>query len=517
MPEHARNRLSLQLLHGRICIFLVLGWACLVAPLQSFAQKDSIWFSLESSAAFSAKEYLPHYLYSMSHGLLSVDPYILKPGAKWKHHFSEDLNFFTGLAVSDKFPLSKTYIHEGYGGVEWKFLRAWAGRKEQVQGLMNDTLTSGSLAKSGNTTPVPMIMIETPGFVEVPFTQDWLHFKAGFGHGWFGNDRYAKGTWLHEKSLHFMLKGNLPFSMYGGLRHYAMWGGTSPVLGELDNSFGDFLRVITASSGKSSVAGGESGNRLGNHLGVLEKGISFKLGEVRIKIYDQIPFEDHSGIKWFFNRDRLAGIDLSFQNNKIFKEIVYEFINTKYQSGPGTPDPLEHRSNYGHKYGGRDDYYNNYLYKGGWTYGNMVLGSPLITTINRMQQYQPQFSDALSGAIVNNRVSGHHLGILLQPKKYLSLMAKFTYTNNSGTYTGLNGGRFEWGSKKETFDHESYFFFKGKDQLYSQLKMQIKPKENYPLIFNIDVAADWGELSENWGLQAGVQVMLIERIKDTSQ
>ena len=75
---------------------------------------------------------------------------------------------------------------------------------------------------------------------------------------------------------------------------------------------------------------------------------------------------------------------------------------------------------------GNDDYFNNYIYRNGWTYEGMTLGTPLITS--------PIFNEDGSDQILNNRVMAFHLGLggMLGKINYRSF---FTYSINKGTHS----------------------------------------------------------------------------------
>lgn len=113
----------------------------------------------------------------------------------------------------------------------------------------------------------------------------------------------------------------------------------------------------------------------------------------------------------------------SKDRDRLINGIVYEFINTTDQSGP--------IDSYGENKGmwpiGNDDYFNNGIYRFGWTYHNMVIGTPLITSpaILRVSSKESEY-------IPNNKVICHHIGL---EGKYRNLLYKLfaTYYLNYGT------------------------------------------------------------------------------------
>ena len=69
---------------------------------------------------------------------------------------------------------------------------------------------------------------------------------------------------------------------------------------------------------------------------------------------------------------------------------------------------------------GEDTYYNNSLYRSGWTYEGQVLGSPLLLKNNR------------GPGISNNIVLAHHVGLSGQLPQRINYLLKLTYSRNYG-------------------------------------------------------------------------------------
>src|SRR5690606_8071871 len=156
--------------------------------------------------------------------------------------------------------------------------------------------------------------------------------------------------------------------LFGGFLHSAMWGGTHPTEGKLSSGFKDYLKIIVASGGGANSPGGEVVNALGDHRGAIDYGAEFSVKNYDFIIYNQIIFEDASSYSTT-NRDRLVGLSIKNRDKtQWISGLLYEFLHTKYQSGPGLTDPFswDTNNNYGYDYGGRDNYYNNYLYSTGW-------------------------------------------------------------------------------------------------------------------------------------------------------
>jgi len=102
---------------------------------------------------------------------------------------------------------------------------------------------------------------------------------------------------------------------------------------------------------------------------------------------------------------------------------VVEFISTVNQSGaPQPPDPEDTRHPTWN-----DNYFNNWLYKMGWTYHNMTIGNPLITSSVFSNDNNTHEN------ITNNRINAIHGGITgsISVIKYTMVC---TWSVNKGTY-----------------------------------------------------------------------------------
>ena len=115
---------------------------------------------------------------------------------------------------------------------------------------------------------------------------------------------------------------------------------------------------------------GES-NALGNHIGITEWTWDQRLGSFRLQINYQKPFEDQGSMQYLSLKDFLLGFNLMFPKESKLKQVYFEWIRSLSQSGPGLPDPTDlitnEEQNMGYEFGGRDDYFNNWLYQSGWT------------------------------------------------------------------------------------------------------------------------------------------------------
>ena len=83
--------------------------------------------------------------------------------------------------------------------------------------------------------------------------------------------------------------------------------------------------------------------------------------------------------------------------------------------------------------GGNDDYFNNSVYLFGWTLHQMTIGTPLITSPIILSGNKQTLIDGHSvDYILNNKVTGHHLGVE-GTYKNLSYKIFYTWYLNFGT------------------------------------------------------------------------------------
>ena len=164
----------------------------------------------------------------------------------------------------------------------------------------------------------------------------------------------------------------------------------------------------------------------------------------RLALYADHFFEDHSsmlmvdydgygtGSDWderkhnryflYDLKDMMLGAELNIKDGSWLRDIVVEYLYTKYQSGPVYHDHTPSMSNH---ISGRDDYYNHSLYTG-WQHWGMVMGNPLYRS--------PLYNDDGTIVVSNNRFVAWHLGISGQPLPALSYRLLATWQKGFGTY-----------------------------------------------------------------------------------
>lgn len=478
------DRLSLKITFTFWVIVLISSCAF----SQAFKKPD---YSLETGASFSTGKQTPFWLLSNQYGLLTPNKFNGWLKADLHTQLSKkNIDYDYRLELLNRYSnKNELYVNQAYARLKLYFINIQAGSMEETFGNQDSSLSSGGLLWSGNARPMPKISIMVPNYTKIPFTFGLLEFKGGISHGWFGEEPFVNKAWLHHKFGYIQLGGKLPVHIHYGIHHFAQWGGKTVNGGQLPDTWDDFKKVFFAKSGGNGSPESDSLNALGNHIGSRNFGIDIDLRKVEMGLYWQTIFEDGSGKAYRNIKDGLWGFDLHTKDkNRLVSGFVYEFINTTDQSG-SIPEvwilngveytyPIEGGEYY--QTGGNDNYFNNGIYQFGWTYKNMTLGTPFITS--------PVIPIEGQGIYLkNNKVTGHHFGI---EGIFKDIMYKFFYTYYLNF--GSNNG--------------SYNPNKPQNSILLQTFLSNK------LPWGIDVSAKIGiDIGRMYGNNLGIQVSLIKK------
>ncbi len=347
----------------------------------------------------------------------------------WKPDFRAGMDFI-GKPESGQSRVYEAFIQLRYGPFE-----ATGGRKRYTTGLAYDPLSTGSMGMSTNHAPFPRITAGIPHYIPIPFTFRMMEFKGQFSHAWLESDRFTSSPWLHEKFVFVQTRSDWPVRLRGGITHFAMWSGVHPEFGQTPNSFEDYLRIIFV---RSAAPGRETSqnfpqwveNAIGDHQGVIEFGAGWELWGMEWDAYRQFFFEDGSGMRFYNNRDGLGGLRIRPQKERAgswaggwINTILLEHLGTTWQSGPGPHDPPKNPDDpfydpdepyfdpdYPYNFGGRDHFYNHYIFRNGWSYRGRSMGTPLFVQQDRGKFYYPD-GGLIWREFVSNRVQAWHLGV----------------------------------------------------------------------------------------------------------
>ena len=445
-------------------------------------------YSVEVGSALSAGSETPFWLISNQYGLLTPNKFNtwLKAGVKTNLSSAKSIDYDYGFEVVNRYSHQNSpYINQGYARLKLWFVNIQAGSMEEKFGNQDSSLSSGGLLWSSNARPMPKVAICIPNYTPIPYTKGYLEFKGGISHGWFGDQPFAKNYYLHHKFVYLQFGGSLPIHVHYGFHHYAQWGGESSGFGKQPQSLKDFIKIFLAKGGGSNASEGDIINRLGNHIGSRNFGLDLNLKKYKTGIYWQTIFEDGSGKAYRNISDGLWGIYLhSNDKHKLITGIVYEFIKTTNQSGPYNLNPTNPSDT--REYGGNDNYFNHWVYQAGWTYDNMTIGTPLITSpaLSHGDQYD---------YLTNNKIIAHHVGLEGDYRK-LHYTLFYTFSLNYGVNSYyLNQGL--------------YPEMHGKSQHSFMLQTNVSNTLPWGLDLNVTLGIDKGKM---YGNNAGVMVSLVK-------
>lgn len=309
----------------------------------------------------------------------------------------------------DGVKLDEAYF--SYSSPKIGFVLGKKQRNDLFQGL---SVSNENILWSLNAAPLPGIRL----FTTDPFFLNDDH-GLGIKFSWeeylMDDDRHIEDTRLHHKSLHGVYRSKGNFQIEIGVQHFVQWAGYSEEFGELPHSFEDYIRIFTGRAAEGDVAGGQEINSLGNQMGSYEVKVKTKIKDVDFQFIFNHLYEDASGLKLGNFPDGRYAIYFednrdTFWGSSWLKAFMYEFYYTKNQS----------RYRQSSEEDGADNYFNNNLYRSGWTYNNQVLGMPFILlNENRFR-------------IGTNILMAHHFGLrgnLLRDYPYRFLLS---YRKNYG-------------------------------------------------------------------------------------
>ncbi|MDP1815407.1 MAG: capsule assembly Wzi family protein [Leadbetterella sp.] len=326
---------------------------------------------------------------------------------------------------------NRFYLPEIYGKVRYGAFELYVGKRKEIFGLIDSTLSSGSFSWSGNAIPLPKIQISIPNYANID-KKGLFSIKGGYAHGYFDNNRqYTRNVKLHQKWMYLKLgKTSWNVNLFTGFNHQVMWGGQSPFFsknGQLPEGFQNYMHVVLGTRG--AISDEESGffdeNRIGNHVGSVDVGLSIKSNFGNIDIYRQSFYEDGSLFYLLNIKDGLNGISLRPKLKGINK-ICIEYLNTTDQGGDVFIIDNEYLR-------GKDSYYINGQYNDGYANSGKIMGTPFIQIDPLNYSKDKKISSIF---LNNNRVKLIHLAAEGQVNN-LSYSLKMSMSNNLGMYQKL--------------------------------------------------------------------------------
>lgn len=401
-------------------------------------------FSLNYAATIEANggpdEFAPYYISALRHGKINsgrganLDLHVWKPldlSRRFSYAFAVEgigrvgnkidyqrYNANEDLWVNNRRNTSNVWLHQLFGEVKFRGVFLNVGLKEFNSKLLNERLSSGDLAESANTRPIPGARAGFVDFQNIPFTRGWVQIQGEIGYykstdnAW-QRDRYNywnfhinQGWWYNYKNLFFRTKPSENFSVTIGMQACGQFSGYTHYYkkGKLYLTNGhplkirDFIDMLVPREGESYV--------VGNHLGTWDLQLRYRLRDgSEIKGYMQSPWEDGSGVGKLNGWDGLWGLEWKPSKRGALNGAVLEFISFMNQSGPMHYDYDDHPGTTlnENRATGADDYYNNAWYNGYAIYG-MSIGTPMAI--------QPvRNTDGATTHYLHNRFWGLHAAV----------------------------------------------------------------------------------------------------------
>ena len=472
LPLPAIQRINVMRKRFLGCIVMLLidiGGAMIQADNLGTMLTDGLEYELSVQGGITRGDHTPLWLNANKYGLSSLNkdngylrasitkPMATESNRKWEIGYKLDM-------VAAYHHTSTMIVQQAFVEARWLKGYLTIGAKEYPLELKNDELSTGSQTLGKNARPVPLVRLALPDYWAVPLTNGWVSVKGHIAYGmqtdgnWQADfthqqSKYTDKTLYHSKAGYIKI-GNeyrfLPVSVEMGLEMAAQFGGTSWIpglggeMGKVENSQGisDFWNVFIP--GGSDVGEDVYKNREGNQVGSWVLRINFDYPTWYMGIYADHYFEDqssmfmvdydgygkgdewdtrkHNRIMMYSLKDMQLGLDLKFKNSNALNNILFEYIYSKYQSGPVYHDHTQTVSDH---IGGNDDYYNHSIFSG-WQHWGQVMGNPLYLS--------PIYNDDATIKVKDNRFYAFHLALAGDPSQYTHYKVMATYRKGFGTY-----------------------------------------------------------------------------------
>jgi len=355
---------------------------------------------------------------------------------------------FEAVTILGKNP--QLLLPEGFLCTKLGKVDIYVGRRKEIFGIVDTLLSSGSASWSGNAMPIPKVQIGMPNYTKLFFK--WLSVKGTFSHGWYGNQTFTKGHYLHQKSLFFRLgKSVSMLNFYGGFVHNVTWGGTPknilPIGDDrlLNGKFPDdwyvygnvvlpFKGLWKQSPKYLTYNAFETTNHFGNQLGTVDAAAEFKFKQGKLLLYRQFLFEDGQLFGLTNTDDGIYGLSFTPNPESSFKRIVFEYLFTKnqgrYVAGIGRllnmPDRHPNEESF---------LFNHQQYFDGWSYNQRTIGTPFLTPEQNLRNENQLFN---GNVFVNNNRIWAFYGALLNQIGTINFSNKLSFSRNFGN-TSLLG------------------------------------------------------------------------------
>lgn len=392
----------------------ILPWLFLILFPIMHAQNMEYSADISVQGVHFSEESSPFWLYSNQRGRVDQTTHlsgwintIAKYSINSNKSFTGGIGGFYQDGYDDKFQLDEYFLN-----FENEKISVFIGKMQREELYSGLSATNENILWSLNTGPMPGVGFKIKRPI-VLWKEGGLGFKASWEEYLLDEERYVENVKVHHKSFHLVFNKIRNWELIVGLQHFAQWGGSSPDYGQLPQTFHDYLNVFVGKEGRDDVQGQEA-NALGNHLGSYEVYLNTSFSHYDVKLIYNTLFEDNSGRVLGNTPDGRYGVYIEDQDDdfKMVEAFMYEFYYTRDQS-KNTPTG-----------DGKDNYFNNNLYRSGWTYQKKILGAPFFML------------DEDRFRIEHNSIRVHHIGL----KGTLAYMYPYKFLLSFRENYGAKGG-----------------------------------------------------------------------------
>lgn len=387
--------------------------------------QEKYQYSVELTSNFSSTTTLPFWMVANKHGAVPnynngmlviefLKDFDENNQQNWQLGYGAQI---TGFVANE----NDMMVNQLYTSIRYKKLQLDLGVKHNPTLFEGLSSSNASITESGNARSLPGYNIQLTEYIQLPFAKKWLTFKGQYGDYLMNDPRFVDQARLHRKSLFFKAKLNERWNLTAGLNHYVQWGGTNPNGSKQPSSFSDYLRVISGREGGDAALNTDKLNALGNHLGSYLLQADYNGTTKNISFYYSHPFEDGSGRELQNWRDGIYGLFVDFKKpTALVSHLLTEFTYTKHMSGSSKHGIDENGNLIMAR--GMDNYFNNSVYKSGWSYFGNSIGSPYFTT-------RDIAVDGISKGFKDNRFMAFNIGLKGQLKtiEYKAMLSHTTY------------------------------------------------------------------------------------------
>lgn len=361
---------------------------------------------------------------------------------------------------------SDVVLQQAYVEGRWLHGVLTIGAKQWPMEMKNQRLSSGSQTLGINARPIPQARLALERYWTIPGTRRWLQVKGHVAYGMLTDDSwqhdFTQRRTRYEENVKYCSRAGFlrvgkddiyPLSVEAGLEMATMFGGECyrpTANGEMhriknSESLKSYWHAFFTGGADAPEVGSVYQNEEGNIVGSWLMRVNYDTEQWALHVYADKYFDDissmfqldyngyGSGEEWdkkkdmrFFVydglKDWMLGTELNLKHGTWLRDIVVEYLYTKYQSGP-----IYHDHTQGQPYHicGTDNYYNHYIYTG-WQHWGQVIGNPLYRS--------PLYNDDGTIYIKDNRFVAWHLGLDGQPLPRLGYRLLASYQKGYGTY-----------------------------------------------------------------------------------